>query len=112
MQADLFLPGRAGRGVQSRPDVLAEVPGGAVLSGHAAAPRPQAGRPPARRHLHPRHRHVVGVPVRTCASVLQRTAHTGPDLGPELAALPAPEKAAAAPARLAAATRPPPGPPA
>ena len=33
---------------------------------------------------------VVGVPVRTCAAVLQRTAHTRPDLGPELAALPAP----------------------
>ncbi len=82
VQADLFLPGRAGRGVQPRPDVLAEVPGGVVLPGHAAAPGPQAGRPPARRGLHPRHRHVVGVPVRACAAVLQRTAHPRPDLGP------------------------------
>src|SRR5215475_9791483 len=72
------------------------MPGGAVLSGHAAAPRPQAGWPPAHRRLHPRHRHVVGVPVRTRAAVLQRTAHTRPDLGPELAALPAAAKAEAA----------------
>ena len=105
VQADLLLPRRAGRGVQPRPDVLAEMPGGVVLPGHAAAPRPQAGRPPAHRHLHPRHRHVVGVPVRTCAAVLQRTAHTRPDLGPELAALPAPAKAAAAAAVAADATR-------
>src|SRR5215475_9439623 len=63
------------------------MPGGAVLSGHAAAPRPQAGRPLAYRRLHTGHRHVVGVPVRTRAAVLQRTAHTRPDLGPRLAAL-------------------------
>jgi hypothetical protein len=43
---------------------------------------------------YPRHRHVVGVPVRTRAAVLQRTAHTRPDLGRELAALPASAKAA------------------
>ena len=39
-------------------------------------------RPPAYRHLHPRHRHVVGVPVRACAAVRQRTAYMGPELGP------------------------------
>src|ERR1700728_879008 len=38
---------------------------------------------------HLSHRHVIGLPVRTCAAVLQRTAYTRPELGPRLAALPA-----------------------
>ena len=105
VQAGLFLPGRAGRGVQPRPDVLAEVPGGVVLPGHAAAPGPQAGRPPAHRGLHPRHRDVVGVPVGACAAVLQRTAHPRPDLGPQLAALPAAAQAGPAAAVTADAAR-------
>ncbi len=96
VQADLFLPRRGGRGIQPRPDVLAEVPGRVVLPGHAAATGPQAGRPPACRRLHPGHRHVVGVPVRTRAAVLQRAAHPRADLGPGLAALSAAAKAQAA----------------
>ena len=78
---------------------------GLFLSGHATAPRPEAGRAPACRHLHPRHRHVVGVPVRTCATVLQRAAYTRPDLGSRLAALSARAKAAPAAAVTADATR-------
>src|SRR5580704_15603922 len=104
MQADLFLPRRRGRGIQPRTHVLAEVPGRAVLPGDAAAPGPQAGRPPACRRLHPGHRHVLGVPVRTRTAVLQRTAHTRPDLGPDLAALSASAKAAPAAAVTADAT--------
>src|SRR6185437_1147267 len=96
VQADLLLPRCGGRGVQPRPDVLAEMPGRIVLPGHAAASGPQAGRPSAYSHLYPRHCHVVGVPVGTCAAVLQRTAHTRPDLGPGLTALSASAKAAAA----------------
>src|SRR6476659_9233715 len=56
-------------------------------------------------HLHTRHPHVVGVPVRTCAALLQRTAHTRPDLGPKLAALSASAEAAAAAAVAADAAR-------
>src|SRR5580693_8322992 len=77
------------------------MPGRPVLPGHAIAPGPPAGWPPACRDLHPGHRHVVGVPVRTCPAVLQRAAHPGPDLGPGIAALPATPEAEAAAADTA-----------
>ena len=51
--------------------------------------RDPAGRAPAHRDLDPRHRDVIGVPVRACAEVPGRTAHPGARLDPEVDRVPA-----------------------
>ncbi len=106
-QAGLLLPGRGRRGVRARPDVLAEVPGGALLPGHAAAAGPAPGRPAARGGEHPGHRHVRRAPLRARPPLPERAAHPAAQLGRGVAAAPAAAEAGAAAPHVAdAATRP------
>ncbi len=95
-QAGLLLPGRGRRGVRPRPDVLAEVPGGALLPGHAAAAGPAPGRPAARGGEHPGHRHVLRAPLRARPPLPERAAHPAAQLGRGVAAAPAAAEAGAA----------------